>query len=172
MNPTIDKNKKIKKFLTIGSLLIVFIFGPFVFTSTLIYFDLAYTLHILIATILFFMSGIIFVRQKYIISIYFIALIIIGVLFLASGAIEFEFNKFPNAEPTIESIEFLRATRPLTKGVPSLTMGIAFLTFGFFTLNTNNANMQNTKPLSRIYSYLVLGIGLVWLFLGIRYFIN
>src|SRR5688572_3646147 len=144
---TLSKKTKLASYVLVIIVVILILILINLPIGVLLYFDLDYLIPLSISILSLFVSGIIFVHRKYKVSSVFIMLIIMGVGFLISGVIEIEFSKFPESKPSIENHLFHQETRPLRRGVPSVALSIALLTFGLMILN-NNSHIKTNNNLS------------------------
>jgi hypothetical protein len=174
MNVINKQNSSAKDYMVLGALGLFFIGVPIGLISVLVYFDIPYVIPAIIAIILFAISAILTIRQKRI-DTYSVAILMAGLLFLASSVIELGFGIFTQNMPIHDQIEFSGIMRPnqVSQGLASIGVGFVFILVNLRSIKSKNLLKEN----SLVQNYKVLSIvrfsaGIFFLLFGIYIFIN
>lgn len=175
MNVMNTQNNFIKNLIIVGLFGLFCVAVMFSLIGAFIYFDLIYVFPAMLAIISFFASVILAVRHKRI-NIYPIAMLVIGLLFLASSIIEFGFNAFTQNMSTHDKIDFFGTihSADISHGLAMIGVGLAFIWLSFFgVIKIKNLPQENIQvQLYKMLSILQIGIGLFTFFFGIYVFID
>jgi len=128
MNATNEQNRLVGTLVIIGMLLFCFIAVPFGLAGFWSLDRLTYIVPAFVAAITLSTALAMSIRQKRI-SIGVVVIFIIGVLFLASGVIQFGFSNFEQNLSNHDRVEFYRMMRPdqVSRGLANSGMGIGLI---------------------------------------------
>lgn len=101
-----------------------------------------------------------------------ISLLVIAVLFMASGIFQYANDNFIRPLPVLQQIEFSKSLRPIqvSGGFASTGFGMAWLFLSGITFTKLEPPVDETRKKLRF--MFMIGVGILWLILGISSIFN
>jgi len=106
------------------------------------------------------------------ISFQSISLLVIAILFIASGTFDYANDNFVRQLPVLQQIEFSKLLRPnqVSRGLANTGMGIAWLLLG--TTFTKLKPPADDEKRKKLWFMFTIGMGIYWLISGISSIFN